>query len=245
MLHLSLPQHLHWASCRVHNLHPKAELCCMAKCLEMLIAWVLCWFPELPRSTAHLYLLSLLGFISLFTDPPWDVPACGTFLPNRVDVGDFPVLVHHSVNAFIGFSTMWSRRFLKCMKIASPFSEESSHFWNWLKIMWQIWKPYSQSRFASRRDRFCWLSWGTTYSLTAFYVCLHGIPLGIHKWNCVTNWSAAILLANMLCTFQLSTMGSAISVARDVPRTHRIPSYEQVCLAKSHKGTAVWVTFFK
>lgn len=36
----------------------------------------------------------LLIYISslCFTDLPWDVPACGTSLPDRVDVGDFPFL---------------------------------------------------------------------------------------------------------------------------------------------------------
>lgn len=108
--------------------HPKPELCCTAKCLKMLIVWVLCWFLELPRSTAHLYLLSVLGFFYSFTDPPWDVPVCGTSLTNWVHVGDFPVLAHHSVKLFIGFSTMQNWRFLKCMKRASPFSQDSIVF---------------------------------------------------------------------------------------------------------------------
>lgn len=53
-----------------------------------------------------------------------------------------------------------------------------------------------------------------------------GVPVGIYVNETVTNWSAAILLSNMLCMLQLSTIGSGISMARDVPHTHWIPSYE-------------------
>lgn len=118
----------------------------MAKCLEMLMVWVLCWFPELPHSAAHFYLFSELGFITLFTDPPWVVPACSTSLPNRVDLGDFAILVHHSVNLFIGFSTMLSWRFLECMHRVSSCSQDSSHFLSCFIIWWQISKPCSQGR---------------------------------------------------------------------------------------------------
>lgn len=112
------------------------ELCRMAKCLEMLMVWVLCWFPELPHSAAHLYLFSELRFITLFTGPPWVVPACNTFLPDRVDVGDFAILVHHSINLYIGFSTMLSWRFLKSIHRVSSCSQDSSHFLSYLIILW-------------------------------------------------------------------------------------------------------------